>query len=122
MDHWSDPWRYISEAISGRGLHRHFESAHRDDTRARAGGDRLVAHRAPDFAVDKNLSGEAGRDRLAHRADLSDHGLAAGADAIVARAGYGIADAEHDRAEAHGGARGYPAIDAEISLRGIDQE
>src|SRR5580692_10807718 len=122
MDHWSDPWRYISEAISGRGLHRHFESAHRNDTRAGAGGDRLVAHRTPDFAVDKNLSGEAGRDRLAHHADLSDHGLAAGADAVVAGADYDVADAEHDGAEAHGGARDDLAIDAEISLRGIDQE
>src|SRR5579871_2550205 len=102
MDHWSDPWRYISEAISGRGLHRHFESAHRDDTRAGAGGDRLVAHRAPDFAVDENLSGDIGRDWLAHRADLSDHGLAAGADAVVASAHYDIADAEHDRAKAYG--------------------
>src|SRR5258707_2189502 len=53
------------------GPHRYFESMHRYDARVGARRDRLVADRAPDFAIDEDLPRSARRDRRANQADLA---------------------------------------------------
>src|SRR5260221_8803493 len=56
---------------SNDSLHFQLEPLDCFDPRPRARDQRLTAHRAPDFAVHKNLARRARRDRLAHLAHFS---------------------------------------------------